>query len=206
MTEQDWLSSTFPEHMYFFLHDSTTNWKSRWLGWLGMQRYHVSERKWRLFVCACCYGILHVIPTEESRQIVVEAERYAEGMIGEDELNAAIAVSMESCERESRRRRELGLSWQRFEVEAINAVGRVHRTEAAGRFGTLRAAAEARAGAAAWQAFVHSTEGAEPPRPSAIPALVLDAQERLESMRLEELRVERARQAALLRQIIPRPL
>ena len=87
MTEQDWLSSTFPEHMYFFLHDSTTNWKSRWLGWLGMQRYHVSERKWRLFVCACCYGILHVIPTEESRQIVVEAERYADGLLGEDELS-----------------------------------------------------------------------------------------------------------------------
>jgi hypothetical protein len=112
--------------------------------------------------------------------MVVEAERFAEGLIGDVELEAAIVVSMKSFERENQRRREAGTEWQRFELDAINAVGRVHRPEEGGRSGTLWAAAAAWVGAAV---------GAETPDP----------------IRSQETQAEWARQASLLRDVMGNP-
>jgi hypothetical protein len=71
MTEAEWLSSpgTWPmlEHLWA----------------------KVNERKLRLFGCACCYRIWHLMADEEGRMAVAIAERYADGLATDSEMTAA---------------------------------------------------------------------------------------------------------------------
>jgi hypothetical protein len=143
MTEEEWLTGTDGQALYSALRDETTSFRTRWLGWIGVRRFRVSERKRRLFCCACCYRIFDLIPTEEARQCVVAAERFAEGLIGAPELEGAIQRSMDSCRRPTEGR------WVYANTVAVNAVSRVHRTEDCGRRATVWAAARARACAVA---------------------------------------------------------
>lgn len=59
--------------------------------WLRHQR--VSSRKFRLYACACCRHIWHLIGDERSRRIVTVAERFADGLATRKELAAARASS-----------------------------------------------------------------------------------------------------------------
>lgn len=49
----------------------------------------VSERKLRLFTCACCRQVWPVLTEEEPRNSIEAAEQYADGAITEDELRKA---------------------------------------------------------------------------------------------------------------------
>jgi hypothetical protein len=60
MTEQDWLQATNPQLMSEFL------------------RGKASERKLRLFACACCRAVSPLFHDEYSRKAVKTAERYAD--------------------------------------------------------------------------------------------------------------------------------
>lgn len=75
MTEAEWLTSNDPERM---LNACVANF------------YHVSDRKLRLFACACCRQVWHLLADERSRRAVEVAERYADGCATQEERHDAL--------------------------------------------------------------------------------------------------------------------
>ncbi|HEY7427668.1 MAG TPA: hypothetical protein VH682_25780 [Gemmataceae bacterium] len=73
MTEAEWLECTGPQKMLEFLEDKA------------------SDRKRRLFACACCQRIENIL-TDRGREAVVAAQRFADGSIDRNELHAAWAA------------------------------------------------------------------------------------------------------------------
>jgi hypothetical protein len=71
MTEAEWLACDNPMPMLEFL------------------RGKVSDRKLRLFACACCRRLWHLMPESYSRRAVEASERYADGSAGAQELLSA---------------------------------------------------------------------------------------------------------------------
>lgn len=80
MTEQEWLSSNDPTSM---LEHAMTGRKC------DNSLYCPSERKLRLFACACCRQVWHLLTDPRSRKLIEVAEKYAEGEISNQELEAA---------------------------------------------------------------------------------------------------------------------
>jgi hypothetical protein len=75
MTESDWLAATDPAPMLRFLGPA------------------ISERKLRLFAAACCRRVWAALPGEGSRDAVVMAERFADGLLDEVGLSRAHATA-----------------------------------------------------------------------------------------------------------------
>jgi hypothetical protein len=73
MTENEWLNSAHPASM------------------LALLSSKASDRKFRLFACACCRHIWHLLPNEEWQVAVETAERYADGEASVEELRTAEA-------------------------------------------------------------------------------------------------------------------
>ncbi len=71
MTEEEWLTASDPAAMLEFIRAKT------------------SDRKLRLFACACCRNIWHLMKFENSRIAIDIAERFAEGGALEVELQLA---------------------------------------------------------------------------------------------------------------------
>jgi hypothetical protein len=68
MTESEWLACTDPKPMLDFL-----NW------WAPFVWGRASDRKLRLFACACCRRVWHLAPHDDTRGAVEAAERFADG-------------------------------------------------------------------------------------------------------------------------------
>jgi hypothetical protein len=71
MTEAEWLDSPGLYQMFELLRD------------------RISDRKLRLFGCACCRRIWSLISDDRSRKAVEVAERYAEGLASREERDEA---------------------------------------------------------------------------------------------------------------------
>jgi hypothetical protein len=71
MTESEWLTCQTPRQLFGALGELAT------------------ERKVRLFACACCRVIWDRLPDDRSRQAVAAAERFAEGQTTATELALA---------------------------------------------------------------------------------------------------------------------
>ncbi len=69
MTEAEWLNGNNPSPMLYFLMDNQP-----------------SQRKQRLFGCACCRRIWHLLTDQRSRRAIVSTERWSEGLVSPQEL------------------------------------------------------------------------------------------------------------------------
>jgi hypothetical protein len=84
MTEAEWLACADPGEMPCFLEQKLKTPPNR--KWPKL-----TERKQRLFACACCRRIWHRLVDERSRRVVEVAERCADGSVTDEELLAAAA-------------------------------------------------------------------------------------------------------------------
>jgi hypothetical protein len=78
MTEEEWLASCFPEALVSFLANQ------------------VSQRKLRLFACACCRKADHLLKDPRSIHAVRVAEDYADGVVSENEVRSALSEATQA--------------------------------------------------------------------------------------------------------------
>jgi hypothetical protein len=88
-TEHDWLNSTDPDVTLELAFVTTEEPPSR-------RKLLPSNRKLRLFGCACCRRIWHLLSPDWAKECVLLAEGYCDGLVGEPELKAAFLKAPES--------------------------------------------------------------------------------------------------------------
>jgi hypothetical protein len=88
MTETEWLAFTDPTPMLRFLLGTS---RLRVMDVEAFPDCKVSDRKLRLFACACYDRLCHLLPDPLARDAVAVAERYADRPAGVDELQWAFS-------------------------------------------------------------------------------------------------------------------
>jgi hypothetical protein len=88
VTEQEWLTCTDPTPMLTYSEPTPL---------LQFLQDKASERKLRLFGCACCRRIWHLLIDERNRKAVEAAEQYADGKADKHELDMAYEAGFEAA-------------------------------------------------------------------------------------------------------------
>jgi hypothetical protein len=88
MTEQEWMECTDPTPMLAYFQPTPI---------FELLQEKASERKLRLFGCACCRRIWHLLIDERSRKAVEASERYADGQADKHELDKAYEAGFEAA-------------------------------------------------------------------------------------------------------------
>jgi hypothetical protein len=102
VTEQEWLACTDPRPMLYLLLGANYPRVQDVEAFLGCKG---SDRKLRLFACACYARLRHLLPSKLARDAVEVAERLADGLATEEELRRV-------DERLQRRQDELEGPWR----------------------------------------------------------------------------------------------
>lgn len=89
MNEHQWQATTDPVAMLAYLFPS----RAEDVGLAS--EFRPSPRKLRLFACACCRQVWHLLTDPRSRKAVEVAERYADGEATAEEANKAGSASTE---------------------------------------------------------------------------------------------------------------
>ncbi|TMJ00850.1 MAG: hypothetical protein E6G97_18115 [Alphaproteobacteria bacterium] len=76
MTEAQWLESKDPFDLFMVASSDAPARRS--------------DRELRLFACACCRSVWHLLGDERSRRVVEVAERFADGEVSREELGRAL--------------------------------------------------------------------------------------------------------------------
>lgn len=84
MNEQEWLASGDPQRMLEWLQTRTGM-----VNGLQVFKPIISDRKMRLFACACCRAVWPLLTDPRSRRAVEVAEKYADGEANRGELVTA---------------------------------------------------------------------------------------------------------------------
>jgi hypothetical protein len=88
-TEDEWLVSTEPDIPRELMFVTTDDPPSK-------RKLFPSNRKLRLFGCACCRRIWHLLSADWAKESVLLAEAYCDGFVGEADLKAAFLKAPES--------------------------------------------------------------------------------------------------------------
>ncbi len=86
MTEAQWLAGTNPEKMLAFVLAEEPLWPLRLLRLFGRRRSAPSERKVRLFMCACAHKVSHSIGRQDFERTIQIVERIADGELTTKDL------------------------------------------------------------------------------------------------------------------------
>jgi hypothetical protein len=105
MTEDEWNAGNTPERMLGYLLGREYPANFGWLAALGLRRDSpappgrmASNRKLRLFACACCRRIRSYFWDKRSRRAALVAERYADGLVRGRRLQMAQAAALAAAE------------------------------------------------------------------------------------------------------------
>jgi hypothetical protein len=99
MTEAEWQNADDPRKMLDHLRDQAL-FRTRWQGWVQVRRWRTSERKLRLFACACCRRFSPDVLGPELEAVVRLAERQAEGEVEFTAVENALAHAERACRRQ----------------------------------------------------------------------------------------------------------
>jgi hypothetical protein len=103
MTEAEWLACAGPTDMLEFL------WADR----------RISDRKLRLFACACCRRIWHLLVSEELHRAVDVAERFADGEVADAERSDARKMAQQAAQTRAVTRKPTLEKWERRGASAV---------------------------------------------------------------------------------------
>jgi hypothetical protein len=103
---------------------------------LEFLRERASERKLRLFACACCHRVRHLLSDKRSRRALSIAERYADGEVSEEKVGYAWGDARRAAQLMDRQERETGEASAMYAVSML-CDANIYRAVAAVRLATL---------------------------------------------------------------------